>query len=114
MITFIRAAGAGTAGVLSTAEPACGTGDRTLLDVVWRNGRIPLMLSPWWAHVIGVDMSPTARLILRMELDLARCHQQALMRRAASLPDPVGRWTRDGFTCAARPRAVPSDREPVQ
>ena len=77
-----------------------------MLDVVWCNGRVGMMLSPLWAHVVGVDMSPVARLIRRMELDLARCHQLALMRRAASLPSGAERFVPG--------RAARTDEEPVQ
>jgi hypothetical protein len=81
---------------------------------VWRNGRIDMLLSPLWAHVVGVDMSPTARLLHRMELDLVRWNQQALMRRAASLPVRVERLVPGRFAGQRQRRTVRADEEPVQ
>jgi hypothetical protein len=88
--------------------------DRVLLDVVWRHGRISMLFSPRWAHVVGVDMSPTARLVRRMELDLVRCHQQALMRRAAPLPSRIELPIRARITCVVHGHAARTRKEPVQ
>ena len=59
-------------------------------------------------------MSPTARLAHRMELDLARCHQQALMSRAAPLPTRVELPPRARLTCVVPGRATRAVKEPVQ
>jgi hypothetical protein len=52
--------------------------------------------------------------MLRMELNLARCHQLALMRRAAPLPSRVESFARGRVTCAAHLRAARTGEEPVQ
>lgn len=98
MIPVTRAVTLGTRAAPSTAESTRRAADAALLDVVWRNGRIDMMLSPLWAHVVGVDSSPTARLMHRMDLDLVRCNQQALMSRAS---------------CRRRLGTVRADDEPV-
>ena len=98
----------------SAGDRSCDGAERALRDLVWRNGRIFMMFSPLWAHVVGVDMSPAARLIHRTELELARCHQLALMRRAASLPSRIERFTPGRFTCVRHGRTARRDEEPVQ
>jgi len=98
----------------SAGNRSCDGAERALRDLVWRNGRIFMMFSPLWAHVVGVDMSPAARQMLRMELNLARCHQLALMRRAAPLPSRVESFARGRVTCAAHLRAARTGEEPVQ
>ena len=113
MITFTRAATLGARTVPSTADPARRTGDSAWRDLVWRHGRIDMLLAPLWAHVVGVDMSPAARLMHRMELELARCHQLVLMRRAAILPDGVERFVPGRFTRQRNGRIVRADEAPV-
>lgn len=72
------------------------------------------MLSPLWAHLVGVDMSPAARLMFRMDLDHARLLQQALMRPAGPLPGRIALSIRRGFPRAVHHRVARSDEEPVQ
>lgn len=108
-----RAATFGTGKAPRGAESAWRSGDQMFVDVVWRHGRIDLMLSPLWVHIVGVDMLPAARLMRRMELDLARWHQQALMGRAASLPGRVERLAPGRAACRRHGHTVRADEEPM-
>ncbi len=114
MIPCTRAANSVARQAPSTAGFTSRTEDMAMVEIVWRNGRIDMLLSPFWAHVVGVDMSPTARLVHRMELDLVRCRQLALMGRAASLPSRIELPIRTRFTRVVHGRAARTGKEPVQ
>jgi len=65
---------------------------------------------PWaWKHGIGSDMSPGARLILRIDYHLARCYDHALVRRGFFFPSRHDQFAQVRLTCEPCDRAPRND-----